>query len=590
MARHFAQDTRGARGALGDAPARGGQARRGPSPVPAVLLALLVGFFAVCGAQLHAYDAVDWRSPLTWCAMLGVAAVASVLLTLLFRLLDRMVSPIMARPVGERDRLLRRRVLVAGVAVMALCWLVVWLAAWPGFFCYDTWAFNSRLETGRLNAQQSVLHTLLVTTVLQGAHALLGSWNAAVAVYTLVQGAVVAGSAAWALVRLERAGAPLPFLVCGIAYFSLNPFIVMFGLCSTKDTLFAVWTLLLVMELAGLRGGAGGKGGGMLAASGRKRDGILAAARCAVLVFLMGAYRNNAPYVLAVALVALAVVAVARRGRSVALAAGTAVGLACYLAWTGPIAAALGVVRPSSVGEMISVPAANVAYMASLGEAEPLPEGLSELDLQAMADGWELCRQNTDNYRNVATPLLEAGATGEFVLYWLDCVAAHPGLALDSALILTQPAWDPTVESTSYNFPGHPSYGETQTSVFACLAEDPAHTDSKLPALYDLLWSISRDADYGGRPWLAALGSPASLMWLTLACLAYAAARRNARGVAAAGLLALLSATLLLGPTVLPRYYWFLYLCAPVTVWVSLAGGRGGAGCRERGGDAGETR
>ena len=584
MARHFAQDTRGARGALVDTPARGGQARRDPSPVPAVLLALPVGFFAACGAQLHAYDAVDWRSPLTWCAMLGVAAVASVLLTLLFRLLDRRISPIMARPVGERDRLLRRRVLVAGVAVMALCWLVVWLAAWPGFFCYDTWAFNSRLETGRLNAQQSVLHTLLVTTVLQGAHALLGSWNAAVAVYTLVQGVVVAGSTAWALVRLERAGAPLPFLVCGIAYFSLNPFIVMFGVCSTKDTLFAVWTLLLVMELARLRGGAGGKGGDGAAASGRKRDGVLAAARCAVLVFLMGAYRNNAPYVLAVALVALAVVAVARRGRSVALAAGTAVGLACYLAWTGPVAAALGVVRPSSVGEMISVPAANVAYMASLGEAEPLPEGLSELDLQAMADGWELCRQNTDNYRNVATPLLEAGATGEFVLYWLDCVAAHPGLALDSALILTQPAWDPTVESTSYNFPGHPSYGETQTSVFACLAEDPAHTDSKLPALYDLLWSISRDADYGGRPWLAALGSPASLMWLTLACLAYAAARRNARGVAAAGLLALLSATLLLGPTVLPRYYWFLYLCAPVTVWVSLAGGH------ERGGGAGETR
>lgn len=550
MARHFAQDATS-------------RDARTVSPVPAALLSLPVGFLAVCGAQLHASDAVDWRSPVTWGSMLLVAALAALALLGLFRALDRWVSPVMARPVTEKDRQLRRRVLMAGLVVMALCWLVVWLAAWPGFYCYDTWTFASRMETGRLNAQQSVLHTLLVTTVLQGAHALLGSWNAAIAVYTLVQAIVVAGSAAYALHRLERAGAPLPYLVCGLAFFSLNPFIVMFGLCSTKDTLFAAWTLLFVLELAGLTGTEAGP-----------RQAVARAARCAVLVFLMGAYRNNAPYVLAAALLIMGFVAVRHRGRAVALAAGTAVGLACYLAWTGPVASALGVVRPSPVGEMISVPSANIACMASLDAAEPLPEELADLDLDAMAEGWELCRQNTDSYRHVATPLLEAGATPAYLSYWLECVLAHPGLALDSTLVLTQGAWDPTVESTSYNYPGHSVYGDSETSVFACVAEEPGTTESKIPALYDVLWSVSRDADYGGRPWLALLGSPATFNWLTLACLAYAAARRNWRGVVAAGLLAAMSATLLLGPTVLPRYYWFLYLCAPVTVWLALAGGR----------------
>ena len=550
MARHFAQ---------GDA----AQDTRPVSPVPAALLSLPVGFLAVCGAQLHASDAVDWRSPVTWGSMLLVAALAALALFGLFRALDRWVSPVMARPVAEKDRRLRGRVLMAGLVVMALCWLVVWLAAWPGFYCYDTWTFASRMETGRLNAQQSVLHTLLVTTVLQGAHALLGGWNAAIAVYTLVQAVVVIGAAAFALHRLERAGAPLPYLVCGLAFFSLNPFIVMFGLCSTKDTLFAVWTLLFILEVSGLTARDGGL-----------RSTLARAARCAVLAFLMGAYRNNAPYVLAVALLVMLAVAVRRRGRAVALVAGTAAGLVCYLVWTGPVASALGVVRPSPVGEMISVPSANIACMASLGEAEPLPEELSELDLGAMAQGWELCRQNTDSYRHVATPLLEAGTTPAYLSYWASCVLAHPGLALDSTLILTQGAWDPTVESTSYNFPGHSVYGDSETSVFACMAEEPGTTDSKIPALYDILWGISRDADYGGRPWLALLGSPATFNWLTLACLAYAAARRNWRGVVAAGLLAAMAATLLLGPTVLPRYYWFLYLCAPVTVWLALAGGR----------------
>ncbi|MGN8689504.1 DUF6020 family protein [Atopobiaceae bacterium HCP3S3_F7] len=553
---------------------------RGRAGISAGLLALLASTFLCFGVTLRATDAIPLGSPVFWLAALALAAALWVAFLALGGGLRSLVA---ADPVGRRMREraegLRGRtrvVLAAGGACCALCWVVALLAAWPGYFCYDTGEIRSFVLAGTLSDAQSVLHELFAGGVIRGALAATGSWNASIATFVVVQAAIELAALLYALDRMARWGASDVVLALCWLYFSLDPFVLMLGLCTTKDTLFATWVLLLVVECCSLWLGP------------RRTQPAVSALAIAALSFLAGAYRSNGRIVVALlgAVVVLALVVRRAGGRRAAprrpgglgvLAVGLVAGILAGALWSGPAARVLEVEHRNPVREMISVPTANLAYLASRGVCVDLPEELSDLDLGLLGMGWDQCYQNSDVYRPYAWEVVESGRGRALLRYWLGVAREYPAAAATSTLMLTRCAWDPTFEAASYqatwyrNVPDF-AYGETDTSVFACWVEGPGVQQTKVPWLADLFWRISRYRNYGGMPWLALLGSPAALNWILLGCLAFSVADKNPLGATVSLSLLAVVGTLLLGPTTLVRYYAFLVFCLPFVLFLALRG------------------
>lgn len=183
---------------------------RGRAGISAGLLALLASTFLCFGVTLRATDAIPLGSPVFWLAALALAAALWVAFLALGGGLRSLVA---ADPVGRRMREraegLRGRtrvVLAAGGACCALCWVVALLAAWPGYFCYDTGEIRSFVLAGTLSDAQSVLHELFAGGVIRGALAATGSWNASIATFVVVQAAIELAALLYALDRMARWG------------------------------------------------------------------------------------------------------------------------------------------------------------------------------------------------------------------------------------------------------------------------------------------------------------------------------------------------------------------------------------------------
>ena len=246
-------------------------------------------------------------------------------------------------------------------------------------------------------------------------------------------------------------------------------------------------------------------------------------------------------------------------------------GLGLSALWYGPIENALGVIHCNAQKEMISLPAATVASLVADGEIDSVPTEIGQVDTVALAAGWEASPDNSDSFRMYFWPALDEGRGDEVRDYLTRIVIEHPGHCASCLLLLARPAWDPSFETTAYNAPGAPyGYDVTDTSVFACTVESPGVLASKNPELYQFFWSVSRDANYGGRPYLALLCSPAVFLWITCFLFIRAVSRHQHFVTAATGLFLLIAATIWLGPTQLPRYYAYLYFCLPIIIGIAL--------------------
>lgn len=279
--------------------------------------------------------------------------------------------------------------------------------------------------------------------------------------------------------------------------------------------------------------------------------------------FLILAYRNNMLYVMISALAIVTIFSL-RYVAMRAIGLGIGIALVAFALWTSVGYSILGVQRSNSAREMVSIPAATISYLAYKDALPSLPSTLGGVDIDAMANGWQSGSQNSDNFRVYLWPAIDNGKMDDLLRYWLDCVIEHPNATLTSALVLTRSAWDFTVEPNPYRNSAVYEYDNTDSSYFACWVEDPGSAHSLFPALQKLFWDISRVSYYGGQALLGLLGSPAVFVWTTLACFLYSLSRRRWTFFVVTFILVLTILTLLLGPTVLPRYYWFLYLFSPV--------------------------
>lgn len=330
----------------------------------------------------------------------------------------------------------------------------------------------------------------------------------------------------------------------------------MFGLCSSKDTLFSAFTLLFLTLLIDLLR----KPGQFFASSWK-------IVRLITVTFLMNAFRNNAVYALVPFL--LCVLLLLKRFR-VKISLVLAAAVLLTVAYTGPFFSLLQI-QPGKKREMLCVPMQQLARVYrdnpdAFDEAQrqTLFQYLPEKGLQLYQPRW------ADPVKSSFRDEAFVSDKKSFLSLWLQAGIRNPGLYLDSFLENTLYAWYPDSVIDGYNRQATAEddsvYPLGKTSYMEFRVERPGSLDSKFPALYQLYEKIAKDYGVYQVPVISMLFSVGFQLWGLLASLFYAVHRKRKAAFLPALFMLLLSMTVLLGPMILVRYFLILFFALPLTL------------------------
>ena len=167
--------------------------------------------------------------------------------------------------------------------LLFLGYLPCFLAFYPGLYCYDmTWQWDM-YWTGNYSTHHPLLHTYLCGWLFEAGNTLFGSYNAGLALQSLLQIGILTGCMAFAASFLAKWGLPWKIRGAVTAFYLLFPFFQVLGISTTKDTIFGGLFLVVFVCICDMTRAQNVYRGKALA-------GFLTAA------VLMGTFRNNASY------------------------------------------------------------------------------------------------------------------------------------------------------------------------------------------------------------------------------------------------------------------------------------------------------
>lgn len=529
-------------------------------------LSFVYSLMLICGYSLHRFGRCFYGDS----AFIIVAALVAMAFYVLLSAIWMGLDGVGSLQSQGRIRLLRpaaelsfKHWAIADAVVVSASWLGVgYLASFPGYYCYDSYHLTQVALNGEsLTDYQSVWHSLCAGSIIKLGVALFGSFNGGVALFTFVQIVVCVAFSLlvlWALFKVMRCSKIVAG--CSIAFYALNPLVIMFVCCSTKDTMFTVslltFGILVCVDAMGVERS--------------KRQRCIVSIGIAVSCFLSLAYRNNALYTL-IFFLALAFVAMKpwRAGwRQVApLVTSLCVAFVMYGIWMGPMAKALEVEHADPLGEMISVPANQLARIASYDELEDVEEfERLAVPVSSLIAAYGVTSHNSDVTRPLFYEALQIDKN-ELVHLWIKNMCDHPLIALDAFLALTEGAWSPFASIDGYNsWNSQKDYLETETSLFECVQDSPASSESLLPIVNDFFYQLSRFDVSEEYPLMSFLTWLPPFLWLLLLALGRSVIKGDSIGILLGSLISINCAVIMFGPLVLPRYYLTLIFGAPLLV------------------------
>lgn len=434
--------------------------------------------------------------------------------------------------------------------LLFLCWIPVFLAEYPGFFVYDATDEYVEVATRTFNTHHPLLHVLMLGGSVCGGNKLFGSINVGIAIYTVFQMTVMAAIFAWIVNECKtRCG-----YVLSLLWYGFFPTVVMFVLCSAKDTLFVAALLVSVILTTKLFNEF--KLNHLI---------VLALSLCLMMLF-----RNNGVYAFLVYAVVVCVYVTihadkARRLKTALLLVGMA--LAILATYKITDAVLVSVTRASDIEnqEILTVPIQQVARTWSVYRDEMNQEELDTL--------YEVLPENVlAHYTpNLSDPVkvgfdneMYARNPAKYRKLWWDLFKKHSGSYLNAWLNTCVGFFYPGTVVNVYA--GHEVYTFTYTesSYFGYEVEYPGERVSIIPIIDRFYRWISLDDDIQKTPILHLLFSMGAMFWLyVLFAIVLLYKKRGNEILVGLTLPGAVWLTLLLGPTYLPRYTVFLWFMLP---------------------------
>lgn len=502
------------------------------------------------GSRLEAVGNVDFKDWKLW--------VSLPVLTCLFTILVRKSWNFLGNMEERKERLtqyikvpetLKSPVKNADILTfffLLLCWLPVLLAVYPGFFVYDAQDEYLQVASRTFTTHHPLVHVLMLGGIICAVHKVTDSYNLGIACYMLVQMCVVAGGFTILLSYLRKKKTGRLLRVLSLLYFAFFPVIVMFTLCSAKDTIFTVALLMLLLSMLEM---------------GIARERFFSS-KAEMAFFVLSAltmllFRKNGIYAFALM---IPVLLIYHKQYLKKMGTLLAVVVVSYFLISGGLAAALGA-HETENQEILTVPIQQLARTYKFNKEiftdeeiailhEILPEEALALYNPKLSDPVKYRFQNgpynADRWK--------------YAELWLKIGLRKPLSYINAWLVNSYGFWYPDTIIDVYSGNTVFTFTYEDSSYFGYEVELPGVRASKIPWLDEAYRRLSLELEQEKIPIVSMIYSPGCLFWCFAFVFSYVFYRRKYHIMVPYFMIFLIWLTVLLGPTYLPRYvliFWF---------------------------------
>ena len=555
------------------------------------IVGLLFGVLNCIGYAADKTGELMVGAPLWWLCMILITLIVTVLFYIFLIGTDKKChkddssensdTGCIADFVGAKVSL-KQVVITAGI--IFICWLPVFLAVYPGFFVYDATDEFVEVATRNFSTHHPLLHVLLLGGTVCAGNKVFGNYNAGIAIYTIFQMLTVSAVFGWITVtdcsvEQTQKSRRISYIL-HLVWYGLFPTVVMFALCSAKDTLFSAFMLIAVEMVYRLAVRIQSDSG---MAEGKKT----VMRELAVLLFalvLMMLMRHNGVYaVLVLGIVAGIFLLIVNKRKKAESLSGTT-GSRTYIALAVLFVLVLGIYKLTDAGlvavthadtaenqEILTVPIQQIArcwgpYQSEMTKAEKdavltyIPESALARYTPNLSDPVKVDFCNKSY----------AEKKGGFIKVWLKLMRKHPLSYINAWVDTSYGFYYPWTVVNVYE--GHTVYTFTydESSYFGYETENPGERHSFIPVIERFYRWLSLDDDIQRIPVLHLFFSMGALFWVYAFAMGLFIYKKNYAAFTALSLPAGVWLTLLLGPTFLPRYTVFLWFILPVCIRIVI--------------------
>ena len=463
--------------------------------------------------------------------------------------------------------------------IIFICWIPVFFAFYPGAFVYDAQDEYVQVATREFTTHHPLLHVLMLGGSVCFGNKFLGSYNAGIALYTILQMLVLSGVFAYTVSYLRRYLSDKWCMGITLAY-GLFPVFPMYAVCSAKDTLFNAAFLVMLVQLFKMceplcvTTTDNEKETGEFA---RKQlpwkmaDVILFVAASAFMMLL----RNNGVIAYVALLLGVVVTAIVKYKKTklfVYFAACMLVSLVLYRGVDKGLALVLQA-DDSESQELLTVPIQQLARTYKYS-----PEVFSDEEKQILfayvpedvlavydADLSDLVKANFNNERYSKN-------SSEFLGLWAKTFVKKPVTYLNAWLMTSYGYWYPDTVINVYGGQQRFTFQYGDSSYFGFETELPGERDSKFPWLEEQYRKMSLELYQQNVPGISMLFSPGFLFWVFLGSLLLECYTKQYARLLPMMAILLLWGSVIPGPTFLVRYVLILWFTFPL--WIQPLKGK----------------
>ena len=214
----------------------------------ACFLGIMFSTFLVIGNSIDTNSTVEYGNIQVYLAIIFISFVIDALIVQLYKLIEKFEKRKNEEKISKLSANKKQLIIFL---IIIVCWIPVFLAAYPGYFCYDAYDEFKGYAFEGITTWHSVIHNILLGAIITNIGNALHDINIGIAVYTISQMLIVAGCFTYCISFLEKYNTSKIIKIISILYYALFPVIAMFAICSTKDTIFsalAVVSVILAIE------------------------------------------------------------------------------------------------------------------------------------------------------------------------------------------------------------------------------------------------------------------------------------------------------------------------------------------------------
>ena len=540
------------------------------------VIGFLFFFFWLTERDLAADGNILWTGKYIFRTLLISLLVGSAFGAILCAGLYRLAA---AKMVAEKEdaegaRLSGGAVFGTSILLMFLGWFPAYLAYYPAICSYDSPIQVGQIGENAFIDHHPIAHTLLIKGAMEFGENVLGSVNAGIGVYSLLQLLMLAGVFAFGIARLYRHGVKLLWLVVLQAAMMFFPFNAYLSVCVTKDVIFSAFFVLQIISVYEL-----------LYKTSMERKITWREMLFFISTVGMILFRNNGKYAFLVFIVFLVPVALPgreRRKRFGGLLLWSAAGfLTGNIVLTGLFH--LTGAEQGDKREMLSMPIQQLArcmiYHGGVGVLAEDDNTMDETDKALICDfildeGYkEYDPAISDPVKRHTNTYVVRYRPGEFASSYFHLFSTYPGdfinavLAVNAGYLYPKDVTHALVNADL----GVKGMGYVQTrwseEVFANYG---IYKDSKWKWLHERMESWADGNGYLQIPVLKYLFMPGIWLWLYLIFFAYLMIRWEFEKCFPFILVLGYYGTLFLGPTVQLRYIYPVMIAFPFMILMSL--------------------